>query len=247
MDGPRGPTSSFESRASSVSVRGARRAHLVGSRGKLRSRASSILAALKRTYPDAHCELHFRNPFELLVATILSAQCTDVRVNQVTPALFAEFPDARALASAPLHRIEALIRSTGFFRSKAKHLLGVAQAMVRKHNGQVPEQMNELCSLPGVGRKTANVILSNAFGRNEGVVVDTHVARLSQRLDLCRSSDPLKIEKSLQRLFPREDWGLISHLFIWHGRRRCSARKPECLSCEIRAWCPTGAKKVRGS
>jgi endonuclease III len=201
--------------------------------------AAVVLAALKAEYPDAHCELDHSNAFELLCATILSAQCTDVRVNMVTPALFAAYPTAEALSVAPLEHVEELVRTTGFFRAKAKSLVGMANRLVDRHQGEVPRTIAELVPLPGVGRKTANVILGNAFDINEGIVVDTHVQRLSRRLGLTREPDPIGIEKELMPLFPQEDWALLSHLLIWHGRRTCFARKPACASCVIVTICPS--------
>ncbi|HEU4630737.1 MAG TPA: endonuclease III [Gemmatimonadaceae bacterium] len=201
--------------------------------------AATLYDALLATYPDAHCELDFETPFQLLVATILSAQCTDKRVNMVTPALFARYPDAAALAAAPLEEVEELVRTTGFFRSKAKNLVAMAAALVADHGGEVPADMDALVRLPGVGRKTANVILGNAFGRNEGVVVDTHVARLGARLGLTREEDPVKIEADLAALFPRDRWTMLSHLLIFHGRRTCEARRPKCEACTVRALCPS--------
>jgi endonuclease-3 len=204
-------------------------------------RAARILDALKAAYPDAHCELDYRTPFELLIATILSAQCTDVRVNQVTPELFRRFPGPEAMARARPEELEALIRSTGFYRNKAKSILGAARAIVQQHGGKVPASMEALHALPGVGRKTANVVLGEAFRAPEGIVVDTHVARLSRRLGLTRQTDPVKIERALMPLVPREDWALWAHLLIWHGRRRCKARKPDCVGCELRVLCPSSA------
>ncbi|HEY9515785.1 MAG TPA: endonuclease III [Gemmatimonadaceae bacterium] len=209
-----------------------------------RSKATPALAAqyydrLTAAYPDAHCALNHSNAYELLAATILSAQCTDVRVNMVTPALFLAYPTARDLANADQEKLEAIIRSTGFFRSKAKNLIGMARALVEQHDGDVPATMEELTALPGVGRKTANVILGNAFGRNDGVVVDTHVARLAYRLGLATGDDPVKIERALMKLFPREQWTMLSHLLIEHGRRVCDARKPRCGECSIADLCPS--------
>lgn len=198
-----------------------------------------VLALLKSAYPDAHCELDYRTPFELLVATILSAQCTDVRVNMVTPALFARYPTARALADADQAEVEALIRSTGFFRNKAKNLIGMATAVAEHHAGEVPAVMEALRVLPGVGRKTANVVLGNAFGINDGVTVDTHVGRLSNLLGLTTASDPAKVEQDLMALVPVDDWTLVSHLLIWHGRRVCIARRPRCGDCLLNAICPS--------
>jgi len=205
----------------------------------LRARAVEILTRLKAAWPDAHCELDHRNPFQLLVATILSAQCTDVRVNMVTPALFRRFPDARRLAAADPAVVEELVRSTGFYRNKAKSLLGMARALVEHHGGKVPSTMEELRVLPGVGRKTANVVLGNAFGINEGVTVDTHVTRVSRLLRLTRHTDAEKIERDLMALFPRDDWALLSHLLIFHGRRVCIARRPRCAECVLRDICPS--------
>jgi len=204
-----------------------------------RRRAAKIFRQLAAEYPAAQCELDFRTPYQLLVATILSAQCTDARVNLVTPAFFARYPTPRALAEAEGEDVEELIRSTGFFRNKTKSLLGMARALTERHGGEVPRSMAELRELPGVGRKTANVILGNAFGINEGVTVDTHVARLSQLLRLTRHTDPARIEQDLMALFPREDWTLLSHLLIWHGRRVCIARRPRCERCVVNPLCPS--------
>ncbi|HEX5387505.1 MAG TPA: endonuclease III [Gemmatimonadales bacterium] len=202
-------------------------------------RAPEILSRLKSAYPEAECALHHRSAYELIVATILSAQCTDARVNMVTPALFARYPDAHALARADQAELEEMIRSTGFFRNKARSLLGMAQALVAEHGGEVPRTMDALQALPGVGRKTANVVLGNAFGINEGVTVDTHVARLSGLLGLTREADPVKIEQDLMPRFPREDWALLSHLLIFHGRQVCIARRPRCGECVLAALCPS--------
>ncbi len=199
-----------------------------------------ILQRLKAAYPDAHCELNYRNPFELLVATILSAQCTDVRVNLVTPELFRRWPDAAALAEATQEELETVIRSTGFFRNKARNLLGMARALVAEHGGEVPATMAELRPLPGVGRKTANVVLGNAFGRSEGVTVDTHVLRLTALLGLTRQTTAEPVERDLMALVPREDWALVSHLLIWHGRRVCIANRPRHAECVLRDLCPAG-------
>jgi endonuclease-3 len=206
---------------------------------ELKAHALEILGRLKREYPDAHCELDFETPLQLLVATILSAQCTDKRVNMVTPELFRAFPDAESLASAEADRLEDLIRSTGFFRNKTRSLLGMSAAIVERHDGEVPATMDELVDLPGVGRKTANVVLGNAFNINEGVVVDTHVGRLSVRLGLTNETDPVKVERALMPLFPRREWALISHLLIFHGRRVCIARAPRCASCVLADVCPS--------
>jgi endonuclease-3 len=206
--------------------------------------ARKIVALLKREYPDAHCELDFRTPYELIVATILSAQCTDARVNMVTPALFARFPTARALSEADPAQVEDMIRSTGFFRNKTKSLIGMASALVADHAGQVPDRMEDLRVLPGVGRKTANVVLGNAYGRNEGITVDTHVTRLANLLGLTRETDPVKIEQDLMKLIEREDWTLVSHLLIWHGRRVCIARRPRCEACVLNRLCPSARPRA---
>ena len=202
------------------------------------ARLKKIIAGLKHAYPDAHCELDHSNPLELLVATILSAQCTDKRVNLVTADLFKNYRSAADYARAPLPELEQAIKSTGFFRNKAKSLKNCCQALVEKHGGQVPRTMEELTQLGGVGRKTANVVLGNAFGINCGVVVDTHAARLSQRLGLTEETAPEKIEQELMNLLPQEQWTMFSHWLIWHGRRRCAARSPDCPGCEIRTLCP---------
>jgi endonuclease III len=201
--------------------------------------AAEILERLRATYPDAQCALHHRNAFELLCATILSAQCTDARVNLVTPVLFSRYPTSQALAAARPEDVERIIMSTGFFRNKTKSLIGMAQALVAEHGGDVPHTMEQLRVLPGVGRKTANVILGNAFGINEGVTVDTHVTRLSKLLGLSRQDDPVKIEQDLMPLFPRDDWGLLSHLLIFHGRQVCIARRPRCGECVLASLCPS--------
>lgn len=211
------------------------------------NRMADILRILKATYPGAHCELNYSNPLQLLIATILSAQCTDVRVNLVTPALFRRYPTARDYAGAKPEELESLIRSAGFYRSKSRNIIACCRQLVEKHGGNVPSTLEELVALPGVGRKTANVVLGNAFGLNQGVVVDTHVTRLSQRLGLTRLSDPVKIEQKLVRIVPREDWTLFSHLLIWHGRRRCRAINPDCPHCELAALCPSFGKFARQS
>ena len=206
--------------------------------GRRGDAADAVARALAVAYPDADCELHHRDAYQLLVATILSAQCTDARVNQVTPALFARWPDAGALARADQTELEAAIRSTGFYRNKAKALLGMARAVVERHGGAIPADMDALTALPGVGRKTANVILGTAFGVAAGVVVDTHVARLAKRLGLSRQSDPEKIERDLMRKFPSGAWVALGHRLILHGRRVCAARKPACYRCPLAAACP---------
>ena len=205
------------------------------------ARAIELERRLVALYPDAHCELDFRSPFELLCATILSAQCTDKRVNMVTPVLFERWPTASALAGASQAELESVIKSTGFFRSKAKSLIGMARTLVADHAGEVPTDMTALTALPGVGRKTANVLLGNAFARNEGIVVDTHVARLAARLGLTRETDPVRIELALMPLFARDGWARLSHLLIWHGRRVCDARKPRCADCTLADLCPSAA------
>jgi endonuclease-3 len=204
-----------------------------------KERAAALATELPRIYPDAHCELDFSTPLELLVATILSAQCTDVRVNLVTPALFARCRTAADYAAIPQEEIEAIIHSTGFYRNKAKSIRAMGAVLIEKHGGEVPRTMEELAALPGVGRKTANVVLGNAFGINEGVVVDTHVGRLSLRLGLTTQHDPVKVERELMKLFPSAQWCDLSHWLIWHGRRRCRARNPDCNECELRILCPS--------
>jgi endonuclease-3 len=205
----------------------------------LREQAEEIVRRLKIAYPDAKTELHFTTPFQLLVVTILSAQTTDVRVNMVSPVLFARYPDPDTLAAAEPTELEEIIRSTGFFHSKAKSLIGMAKALVERYGGVVPASMQELVTLPGVGRKTANVVLGNAFGRNEGVVVDTHVGRLSLRLGLTAETDPVKVEQTLMSCVPQADWTLFSHLLIFHGRRVCAARSPACDRCVLSDICPS--------
>mgnify|MGYP002628888967 CR=1 FL=1 len=204
-----------------------------------KERAAELLKRLPEIYPGAHCELDFRNPLELLVATILSAQCTDKRVNMTTPAVFEQCRTAEEYAAIDQEEMEKMVRSTGFYRNKAKNLRAMGSALVERHGGKVPETLEELAALPGVGRKTANVVLGNAFSKNEGVVVDTHVGRLSQRLGLTKFSDPVRIEQELMKLFPRDSWTNLSHWLIFHGRRRCGARKPDCAGCELRDICPS--------
>jgi endonuclease-3 len=204
-----------------------------------RERAAQIYALLEEEYPAAECELDFENPFQLAVATILSAQTTDETVNGVTPALFRRYPDADRLAAAQQEDVEEIIRRTGFFRNKAKNIIGFARGVVADHGGEVPRSMAELSELPGVGRKTANVILGNAFGIDEGVVVDTHVRRLSQRLGFTTSDAPEKIEEELMALYPKERWTMLAHLLIWHGRRVCEARRPRCEVCVVSHLCPS--------
>lgn len=204
-------------------------------------RAPVIYQQLARTYPDAHCALDFADPFQLTVATILSAQCTDKRVNLVTPELFRRYPTAADLAAADPADVEQIIKSTGFFRAKTKSLIGMASAVDDVHGGTIPADMDALVALPGVGRKTANVVLGNAFSTNVGVVVDTHVTRVSRRLALTRQSDPVKIEQDLMKLFPVENWTMLSHLFIEHGRQICVARKPRCGVCPLSGLCPSSS------
>ncbi len=198
-----------------------------------------MLERLLMEYPDAHCELDHANAFQLLCATILSAQCTDARVNMVTPSLFSRYPDSEALAEAEPSEVEEIIRSTGFFRAKTKSLIGMAKSLESEFDGAVPGSLQELTTLSGVGRKTANVILGNAFDRNEGIVVDTHVQRLSRRLGLTRLADAVGIERELMGLFPQRRWAILSHLLIWHGRRVCFARKPACELCALNDVCPS--------
>jgi len=210
-----------------------------------RERVAQLVEILPQVYPGAHCELDFKNPLQLLVATILSAQCTDKRVNLVTPTLFRQYGSAADFARVPQEKLESEIRSTGFFRNKAKSIRAAASAIVQEHGGRVPNTMAELHALPGVGRKTANVVLGNAFGIDDGIVVDTHVARLSQRLRLTKQTDAGKIETDLMKIVPRQHWTIWSHWLIWHGRRRCFARRPDCANCEILRLCPSGKVFLR--
>ena len=203
-------------------------------------RARKIHRVLAETYPEAGCELDFRNPFELLVATVMSAQTTDRRVNAVTPVLFGRYPDAAALAAADRSDVEEIIRSTGFFRAKTDSIMGLSAALVERHDGVVPARLDDLVKLPGVGRKTANVVLGNAFDV-PGLTVDTHFARLVRRfewVDEVTAKDPVRTEHAVGALFPRKDWTMLSHRLIWHGRRRCHARKPACGACPVARWCP---------
>ncbi len=202
---------------------------------------STLLDRLWAAHPDIHCALHHENPFQLLVATILSAQCTDERVNQVTPALFARFPTPQDMAASRREDLEALIRPTGFYRNKAKNIQGASIRICERFGGEVPQGMDELTSLPGVARKTANVVRGVCFGLADGIVVDTHVKRLSQRLGLTEQKTPEKIEKELMLIIPPEDWIDISHLLIFHGRRVCHARKPDCVNCTLANLCPSAA------
>ena len=209
------------------------------------ARTKKIIAGLQKTYPDAHCELNYSNPLELLIATILSAQCTDKRVNIVTGELFRKYRTAADYANGAPAELEQAIKTTGFFRNKAKSIQACCRKLVERHGGKVPQTMEELRQLDGVGRKTANVVLGNAFNINAGVVVDTHVARLSQRLGLTQQKDPEKIEQELMKLVPQDQWTMFSHWLIWHGRRRCDARNPDCPSCEIRKLCPSAGRFVK--
>ena len=212
---------------------------------KVRERVAQLIEIFPQVYPDAHTQLNFKNPLQLLIATILSAQCTDKRVNLVTPALFKKYRTAADYAKAPPAELEKAIQSTGFFRSKTKSIRGATSTIAKQFGGRVPDSMEELRALPGVGRKTANVVLGNAFHKDEGIVVDTHVIRLSQRLGLTKQSDPEKIERGLMKLVPREHWTNWSHWLIWHGRRRCYARKPDCSQCEVFRLCPSGKVFLR--
>ena len=202
-------------------------------------RARRLYRGLGKLYPDAHCELNHENPYQLLVATILSAQCTDIRVNMVTPSLFERFPAPSDMAEAKVEEVENLIRSTGFYRNKAKSLISSSRDISISHKNRVPNTMEELLRLKGVARKTANVVLGNAYGKNDGVVVDTHVSRLSTRMGLTQEKAPEKIEVDLMALFPRKNWCLLSHLLIWHGRRVCNARRPRCQECLVARLCPS--------
>jgi endonuclease III len=226
---------------SAKTARAARQAHAAGTDPK---RVAAILAKLDEAYPNATCELNFENPFQLVVATILSAQCTDVRVNQVTETLFKKYPDAKAFAYANPSELEQEIRPTGFFRNKTKSVMGASKAIIEKFGGQVPHTMEEILTLPGVARKTANVVLGTAYGIASGVVVDTHVLRLSKRLDLSRNEDPKKVEQDLMKIIPKEKWIQFSHQLIWHGRRVCFARKPKCIECNMESLCYAKDKTV---
>jgi len=211
-----------------------------------RERAGKIVAELYRLYPDAKCSLDFTTPLELLVATILSAQCTDVLVNSVTPALFKKYREAADYANTPIEELEQDVRKTGFYRSKAKHLQDAGRMLVERYGGAVPQTMEELTALPGVARKTANVVMGNAYGIVEGVVVDTHVGRLARRLGLTASDDPARVEQELMALVPRQDWLPLSHMLIYHGRAVCQARRPLCEECTLVALCPTGQANLAG-
>jgi endonuclease III len=213
----------------------------------VKDRVRQIVEKLKETYPNAHTELDFETPLQLLVATILSAQCTDKRVNLVTPDIFRDYPTAQDLATVSQEELQEAIKSTGFYRNKAKNLRAMAKILVEKFGGEVPRRMEELTQLPGVGRKTANVVLGNAFSLAEGIVVDTHVARLARRFMLTKSEDPARIETDLMRLVPKTYWTDFSHWLIWHGRRRCYARNPDCLHCELGTVCPSYGKFIKSA
>lgn len=214
--------------------------------GARRTRATAIAETLARSYPDAECSLRFSTPFQLLIATILSAQCTDKRVNAVTGGLFGRWPTAAALAAAPPADVEAVIRSTGFFRAKAKNIRGCCQALVERHGGEVPRTLEDLVRLPGVGRKTANVVLGSGFGRAVGVVVDTHVGRISRRLGLTRHADAVRAERDLMATVPKRHWIAFSHRLIEHGRAVCTARRPRCEGCPLADLCPRVGVKPPG-
>lgn len=210
-----------------------------------KKRARSIIAKLRKSYAAPKTALHFQDPFQLLVATILSAQCTDTRVNMVTPGLFKKYPTPGDFATLRQEELQEEIRSTGFFRNKARSIIGAAQAIAKNHGGVVPQTMEELIQLPGVGRKTANCVLGGAFGINEGVVVDTHVERLAQRLGLTREKTAEKIERDLMEIVPKKEWYDISNMLILHGRKVCLARKPRCPECELKKLCPSAESFVR--
>src|SRR3954465_6887170 len=218
-----------------------KRTRVRGKKSEIGSHALEVFARLKKAHPDAHCELDHENALQLLIATILSAQCTDKRVNMVTPLVFRAFPTAQSLADADPDKLEEMIKSTGFFRNKTKSLIALGKALVERHKGEVPDSMDALVKLPGVGRKTANVILGNVFRKNEGVVVDTHVGRLSARLGVTRHTDPVKIEQELMPLFPQEEWAMVAHVLIFHGRRVCFARSPQCEACSLHEICPSSS------
>ncbi|MFA5106539.1 MAG: endonuclease III [Candidatus Micrarchaeia archaeon] len=196
-------------------------------------------ALLKKSYPDACCSLDFKNPLQLLVSTILSAQCTDKRVNMVTPALFAKYPGAASFANAGIPELEGMIRSTGFYKNKAKNIKAACKIIVEKHNGNVPDTMEHLLELPGVARKTANIVLFNAYGKNEGIAIDTHNIRLSQRLGWADTDKQGKIEQELMAIFPRREWGIVSNVLVFHGRAKCTAKNPQCAACPVRELCPS--------
>jgi endonuclease III len=226
------------------SAKTARAAKPVRAAGTDLKRVAAILAKLDEAYPSATCELNHENAFQLLIATILSAQCTDVRVNQVTETLFKKYADAKAFAYATPSELEQEIRPTGFFRNKTKSVMGASKAIIERFGGQVPRTMEEILTLPGVARKTANVVLGTAYGIASGVVVDTHVLRLSKRLDLSRNEDPKRVEEDLMKIIPRDKWIQFSHQLIWHGRRVCFARKPKCIECNMESLCYSKDKTV---
>jgi endonuclease III len=226
------------------SARSARAAKPARAPGTDPKRVAAILTKLDEAYPNATCELNHENAFQLLIATILSAQCTDVRVNQVTETLFMKYPDPKAFAYATPSEMEQEIRPTGFFRNKTKSVMGASKAIIEEFGGQVPRTMEEILTLPGVARKTGNVVLGTAYGIASGVVVDTHVLRLSKRLDLSRNEDPKKVEEDLMKIIPKEKWIQFSHQLIWHGRRVCFARKPKCVECNMESLCYAKDKTV---
>jgi endonuclease-3 len=218
---------------------------VTAAKSNLTTRALKIIKKLRTVHPDAHCALRHQNPLQLLVATILSAQCTDSRVNQVTPALFAKYKTAADFAAAPPGELEKLIHPTGFYRNKARSIRGCCRTIAERFGGTVPDRMEDLLQLNGIGRKTANVILGVAFGKAEGIVVDTHVARLTRRMGLSRAKTPEKIERTLMKILPRQHWVEYSDLLIWHGRRRCTARNPDCPHCEVADLCPKIGVKTK--
>jgi endonuclease-3 len=240
---PRKKTDSAKSKPARAG-RKSKSAKLVRAAGTDPKRVAAILAKLDEAYPNATCELKHENPFQLLISTILSAQCTDVRVNQVAETLYKKYPDAKAFAYATPSELEMEIRPTGFFRNKTKSVMGASKAILEKFGGQVPQTMEEILTLPGVARKTGNVVLGTAYGIASGVVVDTHVLRLSNRLDLTREEDPKKVEQDLMKIIPREKWIQFSHQIIWHGRRVCHARKPKCIECNLESLCYAKDKTV---
>ncbi len=207
-------------------------------KNNIQKRAALVQEVLAAKYPEPQTHLFAATPWQLVVAVVLSAQCTDARVNMVTPKLFELWPDAPALAVAPIEKVEEVIRSTGFFRNKAKNIVAAAQRIVGHYGGMVPQTLDELITLPGVARKTANVVLWTAFGINEGIAIDTHVGRIAFRLGLTKSNNPLIIEKDLMRIFPRDEWGNVNHRMVWFGRHVCDARKPLCADCEMKSFCP---------
>ncbi|HRN68928.1 MAG TPA: endonuclease III [Promineifilum sp.] len=215
---------------------------VTGHQGETSEHVTQIIARLRATYPDAHCELDYETPIQLLVATILSAQCTDARVNMTTPALFERFPTVETLAGADPVEMEELVRPTGFYRQKARYIREAATRILTEFGGEVPSDLDDLLTLPGVARKTANVVRGEIFGLSDGITVDTHVKRLAARLGLTTATDPVKVERDLMAIIPRESWREISHLLIWHGRRLCTARKPACHECPLNDICPSAFK-----